>query len=440
MHPTAHPPRPLSAPGEKGAPSGSAALTAPAVAAAGSLDVEAVRAQFPILGTRVHGRPLVYLDSAATAQRPEAVLAAVDRFYREDYASVHRGVHTLSQRATAAYEAARARVARFLGAAAAEEVVFTRGATEALNLVAWSWARPRLTAGDEVLVTEMEHHSNIVPWQLVCEQSGAHLVVAPVDDRGELRLDELERRLGPRTRLVACVHVSNAIGTVNPLREVAALAHRVGAVVVADGAQAAPHLPIDVAALGCDFYAFSGHKVYGPTGIGALWGRGELLAAMPPWQGGGGMIAHVSFAGTDFAAPPQRFEAGTPNGAGAVGLAAAIDWLEALGWDAVAAHEHRLLTLASERLAAIPGVRLIGEAREHAAVLSFLVAGVHAHDLGTILDAEGVAVRAGHHCAQPLMERFGIAATARASFAVYNTAEEVEVLAAGVRRAQELFG
>jgi cysteine desulfurase/selenocysteine lyase len=404
-----------------------------------ALDVEVVRAQFPILATRVHGKPLVYLDSAATAQRPEAVLAAVDRFYREDYASVHRGVHELSQRATAAYEAARARVARFLGAGDPGEVVFTRGATEALNLVAWSWARSRLGPGDEVLVTEMEHHSNIVPWQLVCAQSGAKLVVAPVDDRGELVMEELARHLSPRTKVVACVHVSNAVGTINPLAEIAALVHAVGAVLVADGAQAAPHLPIDVARLGCDFYAFSGHKVYGPTGIGALWGRRELLAAMPPWQGGGGMIAHVSFAGTDYAPPPQRFEAGTPNGAGAVGLAAALDWLEGLGWPAVAAHEHALLADAAERLAAIPGVRLIGTARAHAAVLSFLVDGVHAHDLGTILDAEGVAVRAGHHCAQPLMERFGIAATARASFAVYNTHAEVEALAAGVRRAQALF-
>jgi cysteine desulfurase / selenocysteine lyase len=411
----------------------------PAVAPAPALDVAAVRAQFPILATRVHGKPLVYLDSAATAQRPEAVLAAVDRFYREGYASVHRGVHTLSQRATDAYEAARARVARFLGAASAEEVVFTRGATEALNLVAWSHARPRLGPGDEVLVTEMEHHSNIVPWQLVCEATGARLVVAPVAENGELLLGELERRLSPHTKVVAVVHVSNAVGTINPLAEIAARAHEVGAVVVADGAQAAAHLPIDVQALGVDFYAFSGHKVYGPTGIGALWGRRQLLAAMPPWQGGGGMIAHVSFAGTDYALPPARFEAGTPNGAGAVGLAAALDWLEDLGWPAVAAHEEEILALASERLGGIPGVRLIGTAPQRTAVLSFLVAGVHAHDLGTILDHDGVAVRAGHHCAQPLMERFGIAATARASFAVYNTREEVEVLAAAVRRAQELF-
>ena len=404
-----------------------------------ALDVAAVRAQFPILAERVHGKPLVYLDSAATAQKPLAVLAALDHFYRHDYASVHRGVHLLSQRATEAYEAARVRVARFLGAGDPAEVVFTRGATEALNLVAWSYARPRLSPGDEVLVTEMEHHSNIVPWQIVCAETGARLVVAPVDDRGELRLEELARLLSPRTRVVALVHVSNAVGTVNPVAEVAALAREVGAAVVVDGAQAAPHLAVDVAALGCDFYAFSGHKVYGPTGIGALWGRRELLAAMPPYQGGGGMIARVSFAGTEYAPAPARFEAGTPNGAGAVGLAAALDWLEGVGLPAVAAHEHDLLVYASELLAGIPGVRLIGTARERAAVLSFLVAGVHAHDLGTILDAEGVAVRAGHHCAQPLMERFGIAATARASFAVYNTREEVEALARGVRRAQQIF-
>ena len=404
-----------------------------------ALDVEGVRRQFPILATEVHGRPLVYLDSAATAQRPEAVLGAVDRFYRESYASVHRGVHTLSQRATDAYEAARARVARFLGATDAGEVVFTRGATEALNLVAWAHARPRLRPGDEVLLTEMEHHSNIVPWQLVCEATGARLVVAPVDDRGELVFEEYERRLSPRTRVVSCVHVSNAVGTINPVRALADRAHANGAVVVVDGAQAAPHLRVDVSELGCDFYCFSGHKVYGPTGIGALWGRRDLLTAMPPWQGGGGMILHVSFAGTDYAPPPARFEAGTPNAAGAVGLAAALDWLEALGLEAVAAHEGDLLAYASELLAAVPGVRLVGTAPHRAAVLSFLLDGVHAHDLGTILDAEGVAIRAGHHCAQPLMERFGIAATARASFAVYNTRDEVEALEHGVRRARELF-
>jgi cysteine desulfurase/selenocysteine lyase len=403
------------------------------------LDVAAVRAQFPIFGERIHGKPLVYLDSAATAQKPQVVLDALTGFYSHDYASVHRGVHTLSQRATLAYEGARARVGRFLGAADPAEVVFTRGATEALNLVAWSWARPRLAAGDEVLVTEMEHHSNIVPWQIVCAEAGAKLVVAPVDDRGELLMDELSRRLTARTKVVACVHVSNAVGTVVPVAEIAALAHAVGAKVVVDGAQAAPHLRVDVGALGCDFYAFSGHKVYGPTGIGALWGRRELLEAMPPYQGGGGMILRVAFEKTEYAPPPARFEAGTPNGAGAVGLAAALDWLEGLDLDAVAAHEHHLLERASELLGAIPGVRLIGTAARRAAVLSFLVDGVHAHDLGTILDADGVAVRAGHHCAQPLMERFGIAATARASFAVYNSREDVEALAAAVRRAQQIF-
>ena len=413
-------------------------MNAPAVSAA-ALDVAAVRAQFPIFAQRIHGKPLVYLDSAATAQKPLAVLAALDRFYRDDYASVHRGVHLLSQRATQASEAARARVARCLGAGDPGEVVFTRGATEALNLVAWSFARPRLQPGDEVLVTEMEHHSNIVPWQIVTAEAGARLVVAPVDDRAELRLDELARLLSPRTRVVACVHVSNAVGTVNPVAEIARLARGVGAAVVVDGAQAVPHLPVDVQALGCDFYAFSGHKVYGPTGIGALWGRREHLAAMPPYQGGGGMIARVSFAGTEYAPPPARFEAGTPHGAGAVGLAAALDWLEELGLGVAGAHEHELLAYATELLGAIPGVRLVGTARERAAVLSFLVEGVHAHDLGTILDADGVAVRAGHHCAQPLMERFGIAATARASFAVYNSREDVEALAGAVARAQRIF-
>ncbi|HEV8630613.1 MAG TPA: cysteine desulfurase [Thermoanaerobaculia bacterium] len=415
----------------------------PEVAATATLDVAAVRAQFPILQTRVNGKPLVYLDSAASAQKPLAVIEAEARFYRESYANVHRGVHTLSQRATGAYEAARARVARFLGAPDPAQVVFTRSATEGLNLVAWCYARPRLAPGDAVLVTEMEHHSNIVPWQMVCEVTGAKLVVAPVDDRGELRLDELARLLTPgagsRVKVVACVHVSNALGTINPIAEISRLAHDAGAAVVVDGAQAAPHLAIDVGALGCDFYTFSGHKVYGPTGIGALWGRPELLAEMPPWQGGGDMILHVSFAKTDYAPPPARFEAGTPHIVGAVGLAAALDWLESLGQEVVAAHEQELLAHATELLGAIPGVRLIGSARAKASVLSFLVAGVHAHDVGTILDAEGVAVRAGHHCAQPLMERFGVAATARASFAVYNTREEVETLAAAVAKAQELF-
>ena len=414
-----------------------------AATAAPALDVAAVRAQFPILQTRVNGKPLVYLDSAASAQKPDAVIEAMARFYRESYANVHRGVHTLSQRATGAYEAARARVARFLGAPDPAQVVFTRSATEGLNLVAWCYARPRLGPGDAVLVTEMEHHSNIVPWQMVCEATGAELVVAPVDDRGELRLDELARLLTPgagsRVKVVACVHVSNALGTINPIAEISRLAHDAGAAVVVDGAQAAPHLAIDVEALGCDFYTFSGHKVYGPTGIGALWGRPELLAEMPPWQGGGDMILHVSFAHTDYAPPPARFEAGTPHIVGAVGLAAALDWLAALGQEAVAAHEQELLAHATELLGAIPGVRLIGTARAKASVLSFLVAGVHAHDVGTILDAEGVAVRAGHHCAQPLMERFGVAATARASFAVYNTRQEVETLAAAVAKAQELF-
>jgi cysteine desulfurase/selenocysteine lyase len=405
-----------------------------------ALDVDAIRAQFPILSTRVNNKPLVYLDSAASAQKPNAVIDAEARFYRESYANVHRGVHTLSQRATAAYEGARARVARFLGAPDPADVIFTRSATEGINLVAYCFARTRLAPGDEVLLTEMEHHSNIVPWQIVCAATGARLVVAPVDDRGELRMDAFESLLSPRTKIVSVVHVSNALGTVNPLAEISRLAHGVGATVVVDGAQAAPHTAIDVVALGVDFYTFSGHKVYGPTGIGALWGRKELLAAMPPWQGGGDMILHVSFAHTDYAPPPARFEAGTPHIVGAVGMAVAIDWLESLGRAAVERHEHELLVHATEAVGRIPGVRLIGTAREKASVLSFLVEGVHAHDVGTILDAEGVAVRAGHHCAQPLMERFGVAATARASFAVYNTHDEVETLAAAVKKAQQIFG
>ena len=418
------------------------AATAPIVSAASAsaLDVDAIRAQFPILAQRVHGKPLVYLDSAASAQKPLAVLEAMTRFYSDSYANVHRGVHTLSQRATAAYEGARARVAAHVGAARPEEIVFTRNATEALNLVAWSHARPLLRPGHEVVLTEMEHHSNIVPWQLVCEATGAVLRVVTVDDSGELRLEDLARLLGSgRVRIVACVHVSNALGTVNPVAEIARLAHGVGATVVLDGAQAVPHARVDVAALGCDFYAFSGHKVYGPTGIGALWARHELLLAMPPWQGGGDMIRHVTFARTDYAPPPARFEAGTPHIAGAVGLAAALDWVESIGIDRIAAHEHDLLAYATERMGALAGVRLVGTAREKAAVLSFVVAGVHAHDVGTILDNEGVAVRAGHHCAQPLMERFGLAATARASFAAYNTRAEVDTLVAAVERAREMF-
>ena len=403
-------------------------------------DLARVRADFPILATEVAGRPLVYLDNAASAQKPRAVLEAIAGCYDGYYANVERGVHTLSQRSTEARERAREVVRRFLNAPSAEEVVFVRGTTEAINLVAASWGRKNVSAGDEVLITGLEHHSNIVPWLMLCEERGAVLRAAPLDDRGEVRLDEFERLLSPRTRIAAVAHVSNALGTINPVHEMSAMAHRAGAVVLVDGAQGAPHCQVDVQALGCDFYAFSGHKVYGPSGIGALWGRSELLAEMPPWQGGGGMIRTVSFDKVTYAPPPHRFEAGTPFIEGAIGLAAALEYLESLGRPAVAAWESELLALATERLAEVPGLTLIGTARDKAAVLSFGMAGIHPHDVGTVLDREGIAVRAGHHCAQPVMERFGVPATTRASFALYNTPEEVDALAAALHRARELFG
>ena len=403
-------------------------------------DLARVRADFPILATQIAGRPLVYLDNAASAQKPRAVLEAIAGCYNGYYANVERGVHTLSQRSTEAREQARETVRRFLNAPSPHEVVFVRGTTEAINLVAASWGGRNVGAGDEVLITGLEHHSNIVPWVMLCEERGGVLRVAPLDDRGEVRLDEFERLLSPRTRIVAAAHISNALGTINPIREMAALAHRAGAVVLVDGAQAVPHLEVDVQALGCDFYAFSGHKVYGPSGIGALWGREELLAAMPPWQGGGGMIRTVSFAKVTYAPPPHRFEAGTPFIEGAIGLGAALDYLQALGPSAVAEWESELLALATERLAEVPGLSIIGTAREKAAVLSFKMEGIHPHDVGTVLDREGIAVRAGHHCAQPVMERFGVPATTRASFALYNTPAEVEALAAALHRARGLFG
>ena len=406
-------------------------------------DLRRVREDFPILARTVHGRPLVYLDNAASTQKPRQVLAAVSDCYGEFYANVERGVHTLSQRATEERERARASVARFLGAAVPEEIVFTRGTTEAINLVAQSWGRRNVQPGDEILLTGLEHHSNIVPWRMLCDERGAVLRAAPLDERGEVRLDEFERLLSPRTRLVAVAHVSNALGTINPVREMAALARRHGTgdvAVLVDGAQAVPHLKVDVRELGCDFYAFSGHKVYGPSGIGALWGRAELLERMPPWQGGGGMIRTVTFEKVTWAPPPHRFEAGTPAIEAALGLAAALDYVTALTPAAIAAWEMKLLALATERLAEIPGVRLVGTARHKAAVLSFTVEGVHPHDVGTVLDREGVAVRAGHHCAQPVMAHFGVPATTRASFGLYNTPAEVEALAAAVRRVREIFG
>jgi cysteine desulfurase/selenocysteine lyase len=425
------------------------ATMAAAVSVAPAYDLARVRGDFPILSRQVHGRPLTYLDNAASTQKPRAVAAAIVDCYEGWYANVERGVHTLSQLATAAREQARETVRRFLNAPSADEIVFVRGTTEAINLVAATWGHGSISpgniggnigAGDEILITGLEHHSNLVPWQRLCEERGALLRVAPLDDRGEVRLDEFERLLSPRTRIAAFAHVSNALGTINPVREMAAMAHRAGAAVLVDGAQAVPHLTVDVQALGCDFYAFSGHKVYGPSGIGALWGRAELLAAMPPWQSGGGMVHSVTFERTTWAPPPHRFEAGTPFIEGAAGLAAALDYLTALGLPAIAAWEGELLALATERLADIPGLRIVGTARAKAAVLSFTMAGIHPHDLGTILDREGVAIRAGHHCAQPVMAHFGVPATARASFALYNTPEEVEALAAALHRARELFG
>jgi cysteine desulfurase/selenocysteine lyase len=410
------------------------APTAPA------FDVERVRRDFPILNTMVNGHPLVYLDSAASAQRPLQVLRAVENYETHSHANVHRGVHALSQAATAAYEGARERVRRFINAGSTREIIFTRGTTEAINLVAQSWARNRLKPGDEILITALEHHANIVPWQMVCEQTGCTLKVAPINSRGELEFDAYLALLGPRTRLVAVAHVSNALGTILPVERIIAATHAAGALVLIDGAQAVPHARVDVRSLGADFYTFSGHKLYGPTGIGVLYGREELLTAMPPWQGGGDMILTVSFEKTTYNDLPWKFEAGTPNMSGAVGLAAAMDYVETLGIDAIAAHEAQLLELATAALTRIPGIELIGTAAHKAAVLSFTMKGVHAHDLGTILDSQGVAVRTGHHCAMPVMTFFGVPATARASFGCYNTAAEVGSLVSALGKAREVFG
>ena len=402
---------------------------------------DTARADFPALAQLVHGHPPAYLDNAATTQMPGAVIDAVAGFGRADRANVHRGVHALSERATAAYEGARASVQRFLNARAAREVVFVRGATEAINLVAYSFGRARVGAGDQVLATALEHHSNLVPWQMLCAERGAQLRVVPVTPDGELDLDDLDAALGPRTRLFAVAHVANAIGTVNPIGELVARAHARGVPVLVDGAQAAAHLPIDVQALGCDFYALSGHKMYGPTGIGVLYGRAELLEAMPPFLGGGEMVRSVSLSeGPSWAALPHKFEAGTPNLEGAVGLGAAVAYLEAADRAAIAAHERALAEYAAARIAAVPGVRLIGRARDRAAIVSFVMDGVHPHDIGTILDRHGVAIRAGHHCAQPLLEALGVTATARASIALYNTRADVDALVDGLGAVREVFG
>jgi cysteine desulfurase/selenocysteine lyase len=404
-----------------------------------ALDVERLRKDFPILAQEIHGRPLVYLDNAATAQKPLAVIQALDRYYREYNANIHRGVHTLSERATAAHDDARTRVRDFINAASDREIIFTRGTTESINLVAQSYGRANLKAGDEILITEMEHHSNIVPWQILCEQTGAELRVAPIDDNGEVMLEEYERLLGPKTRLVSIVHVSNALGTINPVRVMTACAHAHGAVVLVDGAQAVPHGRVDVREIECDFYAFSGHKLFGPTGIGVLYGREELLDAMPPYQGGGDMIKMVTFDKTVYNDLPHKFEAGTPHIAGAIGLGAAIDYFSGLGDAAIQAHEHELLEYATSAVAAVDGVRLIGTAAARAGALSFIMDGIHPHDLGTILDHEGIAIRAGHHCAMPVMDHFGVPATARASFAFYNTRQEVERLVRGLENAKKVF-
>ena len=402
-------------------------------------DVERVRRDFPILGRDVRGRALVYLDNAATTQKPRAVLDALTRHYTESNANIHRGVHYLSETATQAHEAARATMQRFFNAREAREVIFTRNATEGINLVAQTFGRTQVGAGDEIVITGMEHHSNIVPWQMLREQTGATLRVAPITDDGELEWDELERLVGPRTKLVAVVHLSNSLGTVNPVRRVVELAHAHGAAVLIDGAQAAYHFPVDVQALGCDFYVATGHKLYGPTGIGVLYGKAERLEAMPPYQGGGDMISSVTFEKTTYNALPYKFEAGTPHIAGAIGLAAAVDYLTGLGLDQVAAHERGLLAYGTEALHQVPGVRLIGTASEKASILSFVMEGVHPHDIGTVVDQEGVAIRTGHHCTQPVMDRLGIPATARASLAMYNTRDDIDALIRALDRARVVF-
>ncbi len=403
-------------------------------------DVGGIRGDFPLLAQTVRGKPLVYLDNAATSQKPATVIQALSNFYTSDNANIHRGVYQLSERATEAYEAARCKVQRFLGARHASEIVFVRGTTEAINLVAGSYGRSVVGAGDEVIISGMEHHSNIVPWQLLCDSVGARLRVVPIDSSGRLCTEDYEGCFSDRTRLVALVHVSNSLGTINPVKELVAKAKQRGVTVLLDGAQAAPHMPIDVQDIGCDFYAISGHKMFGPTGIGVLYGRAELLQAMPPYQGGGEMIRSVTYEQTTFAPPPGRFEAGTPHIAGAVGLGAAIEYLDTVGWDLIHEQETALLEYAVTQLQTVSGLRLVGSAASRAAVVSFTMDGIHAHDIGTIVDQEGVAIRTGHHCTQPVMDFFGVPATARASFAFYNTLDEVDALVGALREAREVFG
>jgi cysteine desulfurase/selenocysteine lyase len=407
--------------------------------AAEKLGVPRIRADFPILSRRIHGKPLVYLDNAATTQKPRPVLDAVRALYEHSYANVHRGVHLLSVEATDAYEAAREKVRQALNAREAREIVFVRGTTEGINLVAQTYGRRHIGPGDEVLISVLEHHSNIVPWQLLCEEKGARLAVAPIDERGEVVLEELEKRFSPRTRLLAISHVSNALGTVNPIERIVEMARNRNVPVLVDGAQAVPRLPVDVQRLGCDFYAFSSHKAYGPTGTGVLYGRSELLEAMPPYQGGGDMISSVTFEKTTWNVLPYKFEAGTPNIAGAIGLGAALDYLGAIGLERIADYEKKLLAYATEEVSGLPGLRIIGQAREKAGALSFVIEGIHPHDIGTVLDREGIAVRTGHHCAQPVMDFFGVPATARASLGLYNTRQDIDALIAGLRRCIEMF-
>ena len=410
------------------------------IVASEKFDVARVRQDFPILSQKIHGKPLVYFDNGATSQKPQCVIDAIDHYYREENSNIHRGVHHLSEQATAAYEAARGKLRGFINAGSDRQIIFVRGTTEAINLVAQSYGRSFLKAGDEIVVSAMEHHSNIVPWQMLCEQVGAKLRVIPINHDGEIVMEEYQRLLNDRTKFVSVTHVSNALGTVVPVKEIIALAHERGVPVMLDGAQAVPHLKIDVQDLDCDFYAFSGHKMFGPTGVGVLYGRTELLEKMPPYQGGGDMISLVTFEKTHYNVLPYKFEAGTPNIADGIALGAAVDYLRALDWPAVVAHEDALLRYATEALGQIPALRIIGTAKEKAGVLSFIFDHVHAHDVGTILDQEGVAVRAGHHCAMPVMQRFGVPATVRASFAFYNTIEEIDVLVRAIERVLKVFG
>jgi cysteine desulfurase/selenocysteine lyase len=404
-----------------------------------AVGIAGCRHHFPVLRQVVNGKPLVYLDNAATSQKPQVVIDAMMRYYEEENSNIHRGVHTLSERATTAYEKVRAKVAGFLNAASPREIIFVRGTTEAINLVAHSFSRRGILRGDEVLISGMEHHSNIVPWQMVCEEKGAHLRVIPITDRGELVLEDLDELLTDRTKILAVTHVSNALGTINPIKAIVARAHRRGIPVLVDGAQAVPHMPVDVQDLDADFYAFSAHKMFGPTGVGVLYGKAALLEDLPPYQGGGDMIRSVTFEKTTYAEIPHKFEAGTPNIGGGIGLGAAIDYLQKLDMAAVAAHEHDLLQYATEQVSRISGLTIIGTARDKAGVLAFVMEGIHPHDIGTILDSEGIAIRTGHHCAQPVMARFGVPATARASFAFYNTKEEIDALVKGLARVKEVL-